>query len=86
MIITNSFVCVFFSERFIIIIETIHSILLVLNDDDDQTNSTRISLLEQLGQSSRFITSMIDNCDNNNNDDNLDLVCIVWSDLLCSHD
>ncbi len=57
-----------------LIIETIHSILLVLNDDEDQTNSTRIALLEQLGQSSRLITSMIDNC-NNENDDNLDLVC-----------
>ncbi len=57
-----------------LIIETIHSILLVLNDDEDQTNSTRIALLEQLGQSSRLITSMIDNC-TNENDDNLDLVC-----------
>ncbi|CAF2414532.1 unnamed protein product [Rotaria sp. Silwood2] len=64
-------------KRFIIIIETIHSILLILNDDDDQTNSTRISLLEQLGQSSRLITSMIENSvnnpNNNNNYDNLDL-------------
>jgi hypothetical protein len=58
----------------VLIIETIHSILLVLNDDEDQTNSTRIALLEQLGQSSRLITSMIDNC-TNENDDNLDLVC-----------
>ncbi len=55
------------------IIETIHSILLVLNDDEDQTNSTRTSLLEQLGQSSRLIIPMIDNCIDNNND-NLDLV------------
>ncbi|CAF3426437.1 unnamed protein product [Rotaria sp. Silwood1] len=63
-------------ERIIMIIETIHSILLVLNDDDDQTNSTRISLLEQLGQSSRSITSMIENSingSNSNNYDNLDL-------------
>ncbi|CAF0850328.1 unnamed protein product [Rotaria sp. Silwood1] len=63
-------------ERIIMIIETIHSILLVLNDDDDQTNSTRISLLEQLGQSSRSITSMIENSingPNSNNYDNLDL-------------
>jgi len=66
----------FFSERFILIIETIHSILLVLNDDDDQTYSTRISLLEQLGQSSRLITSMIENYinDHYHNNDNLDLV------------
>ncbi|CAF3994386.1 unnamed protein product, partial [Adineta steineri] len=65
-------------ERFILIIETIHSILLVLNDDDEQTNSTRLSLLEQLGQTSRLITSMIEDCinvnnNNNNNEDNVDL-------------
>ncbi len=69
-----------FSQRFILIIETIHSILLVLNDDDDQTYSTRISLLEQLGQSSRLITSMIENYinDNYNNNDNLDLVGDIY--------
>ncbi|CAF5179142.1 unnamed protein product, partial [Rotaria magnacalcarata] len=61
------------NERYIIIVEAIHSILLVLNDDDDQTNSTRLSLLEQLGQSSRLITSMIENSTNDHNDDNLDL-------------
>ncbi|UJR23410.1 hypothetical protein I4U23_026417 [Adineta vaga] len=59
-------------EHFILVIETIHSILLVLNDDDDQSNTTRISLLEQLGQSSRLITSIIENSiyNNNNDDDN----------------
>ncbi|CAF3301520.1 unnamed protein product [Rotaria socialis] len=61
------------NERYIIIVEAIHSILLVLNDDDDQTNSTRLSLLEQLGQSSRLITSTIENSTNDHNDDNLDL-------------
>ncbi len=62
------------SERFILIIETIHSILLILHDDEDQTNSTRLSLLEQLGESSRLILSMIENCLHDQND-HLDLVC-----------
>jgi len=52
------------------IIETIHNILLVLTDNNDQTNSTRILLLEQLGQLSRMLTLMI----KINNEDNLDLV------------
>ncbi|CAF0788477.1 unnamed protein product [Adineta ricciae] len=62
-------------ERYISIIETIHSILLVLNDDDDQSNSTRVSLLEQLGQSSRMILSMIENSIHNttDNEENLDV-------------
>lgn len=54
--------------------ETIHSILLVLNDDDDQTNATRVSLLEQLGQSSRLLISMIEKTMNNYKDDKLDMV------------
>jgi len=46
------------------IIETIHNILLVLTDNNDQT---RILLLEEL---IRILTSMI----KINNEDNLDLV------------
>ena len=78
-------VCLCSSERFISVMETIHSILLVLNDDDDQTKSTRISLLEQLGQSSRSIVSMIDSTSNHGNE--LDLVgsrhfCVSWNHWL----
>ena len=53
--------------------ETIHSLLLVLNDDDDQTDSTRLSLLEQLGQASDSVIAMIDD-GSHANDHDLDMV------------
>jgi len=56
------------------IIETIHNILIVLTDDNDEKNSTRIILLEQLGVLSRLFTSMIDTCCDTNNENNLDMV------------
>ncbi|CAF4701075.1 unnamed protein product, partial [Rotaria sp. Silwood2] len=63
------------NERYIMIIETIHLILLILTDYDDETNSTRILLLEQLGQSSQLLTSSkVETCYTNNNEDNLDMV------------
>ncbi|CAF2873847.1 unnamed protein product [Rotaria sp. Silwood2] len=65
----------FSCERYIMIIETIHLILLILTDYDDETNSTRILLLEQLGQSSQLLTSSkVETCYTNNNEDNLDMV------------
>ncbi len=59
-----------FSERYIMIIETIHNILFVLTDDHNQINSTSIKSLEQSGQSSRMLIEMIEI----NNEDNFDLV------------
>ncbi|CAF3325592.1 unnamed protein product [Rotaria socialis] len=62
------------NEAYILIIETIHVILLILtNNDDDQTNSTRILFLKQLGKSSKLLTSMIESCYITDNDDNLDM-------------
>ncbi len=59
-----------FSERYIMIFETIHNILFVLTDDHNQINSTSIKSLEQSGQSSRMLIEMIEI----NNEDNFDLV------------
>ena len=61
------------SERYITIIETIHRILLLLNDDEEQTKSTHFCLLKQLGQASRLIISMVEH--NENEDDQLEMVC-----------
>ncbi|CAF4026721.1 unnamed protein product [Rotaria sordida] len=63
------------NEQYIMIIETIHIILLILTDYNDETNSTRILLLEQLGQSSQLLTSskVETYYINNNNEDNLDM-------------
>lgn len=46
---------------------------MVLHDDEEQSNTTRISLLEQLGQSSRLLTLMIEKSFPNQNDQ-LDMV------------
>ena len=64
-----------FSERYVVIIETIHRILLLLADDDnaDPTKSTQIFLLKYLGQASRVLTSMI-KIDHNPDTDHLELV------------
>lgn len=69
-------------KRLITTIETIHSILLVLNDDDDQTNSTRIVLLEQLGQSSRLIISMIESCPDDEENFNLAIQSLLLDSIL----
>ncbi|CAF4710407.1 unnamed protein product [Rotaria sp. Silwood1] len=62
------------NKQYIKIIETIHIILTILTNYDDETNSTRILLLEQLGQSSQLLTSSkIETCYINNNEDNLDM-------------
>jgi hypothetical protein len=68
-------VYVYSSERYIIIIETIHRILLILTDDADVNSRyvTKHVLLEQLGQSSQLLTSMIDSTWNQH-DNRLDLV------------
>ena len=50
-----------FSERYVLIIETIHRILLILTEGDgaESTKSRRIVLLKHLGQASQVLTSMM---------------------------
>lgn len=67
-----NFFTVVSSERSINTVQTIHRILLVLNDDEEQKKSTTFALLEQLGKSSRLIISMAE--PSSNSEDQLEMV------------